>query len=177
MKHTGVWWRSLALMGGMGWGLFPASVIASPCFMINRQGQKIDLGTLCRSAQPSPSSSRTVQAPILRRQRGIPVVVVALNGRPYEMILDTGASNTLITLPMAQQLAIPLVGQISGTVADGRRVQFPVGLVRSIAIGRAIAQDVPVAVSDRLDIGLLGQDFLANFDLRIGRNFIELSQR
>jgi aspartyl protease family protein len=145
--------------------------------MVNGQGQKIDLGALCRNPQPSSSQSRTVQVPILRRQRGIPVVAVTFNGRPYEMILDTGASSTLITRSMAEQLAIPLVGRISGTVADGRRVEFPVGLMRSIAIGSAIAQDVPVAVSDRLGIGLLGQDFLANFDLKVGQNFIELSRR
>ncbi|NJL20378.1 MAG: aspartyl protease [Leptolyngbyaceae cyanobacterium SM1_3_5] len=109
---------------------------------------------------PAPSNS-VFRAPILRRVGGIPVIAVTFNDtQQYEMIVDTGASGTLITLQMAAALNVVPVGQATASTASARNVTFPLGYVQSVEVDGAIASNVLVAVAGpELDIGLLGQDF------------------
>jgi predicted aspartyl protease len=132
-------------------------------------------------AVPAPASNRSgvYQAPILRRAGGTPVISVTFNGnRQFEMILDTGASGTVITPQMATALNVVQVGQASVDTASARNVTFPLGYVDSIEVGGAIAQDVLVAVSGpSLGIGLLGQDFFSRYDVTVRQNVVEFQER
>jgi len=90
-----------------------------------------------------------------------------VNGQgPFRFILDTGASETVITPRLAKQLGVRSL-QVSARQSKGR--------VDSVAVGKATVEDLPVYVYDppqalplRLDKGvnyhgLLGYTFLRHF--------------
>ncbi|MEH2239028.1 retropepsin-like aspartic protease family protein [Nostoc sp.] len=114
-------------------------------------------------------------APIKRRIGGTPIVEVTFNGqRQFEMIVDTGASGTVITQEMANALGIVAVGRAKANTASSRAVEFPVGYVNSMAVGGVIVNKVAVAIAGaELETGLLGHDFFGNYDVTIKRNVVE----
>lgn len=120
------------------------------------------------------------RAPIKRLIGGTPVVEVTFNGiQPVEMILDTGASGTVITQQTAAALGVVPVTKAEANTASARAVEFPVGYVNSISIGGAVVKNLPVAIapSTELEIGLLGHDFFGDYDLTIKRNVVEFRPR
>lgn len=124
------------------------------------------------------SSSGVYQVPILRRLSNTPVVPVNFNGQRYEMILDTGASGTLITQSMANSLNITPVGRTRVATASSSSVTFSVGIVDVIQVGGIVETDVPVAIAGpQLDVGLLGHDVFGNFDITIRQNMVEFRRR
>jgi predicted aspartyl protease len=118
-------------------------------------------------------------APIVRRVGGTPVINVTFNGRQtYEMIVDTGASGTLITQSMAMTLGVVPVAQASVDTASARSVVFPLGYVRSVQVDQIVVENVLVAIAGaELDIGLLGQDFFGDYDISIRQNEVEFQPR
>lgn len=130
-------------------------------------------------APSSRSSNATYEVPIVRRVGGTPVIHVTFNGNQrFEMIVDTGASGTLITQPMATALGVVTVGQANVATASSSNVSFPLGYVRSIAVDQAIARNVLVAVAGpNLAVGLLGHDFFGNYDVTIRADVVEFRER
>jgi predicted aspartyl protease len=128
---------------------------------------------------PGDTSGRVYRAPIISRAGGTPVINVNFNnGQVFPMIVDTGASGTLITPQMANLLAVRPVGQTSVATASASNVAFSVGYVDSIEVDGAIARNVLVAVSGPdLGIGLLGHDFFGDFDVTIGEDYVEFRER
>jgi predicted aspartyl protease len=101
-----------------------------------------------------------------------PLVLVptSVNGRgPFDFILDTGAGTSLVSLDVAQQLAIPTEQVTAGTGAGGR-VRLPVGTVESLAVGQARQEHVQVGM---LDLSDLGRAVGARIDGDIGYNFLK----
>ncbi|MEG3939157.1 MULTISPECIES: retropepsin-like aspartic protease family protein [unclassified Microcoleus] len=127
----------------------------------------------------SPSgNSKVFQAKIKRRAGGTPVIDVVFNGdKTFEMIVDTGASGTLITQRMAAVLGVRPVRTVRAGIADGSVVEFPIGLVRSIRVGGAAIQNVEVAIAKQMPIGLLGHDFFGNYDVKIKKDVVEFYVR
>ncbi|WP_228049702.1 TIGR02281 family clan AA aspartic protease [Tychonema sp. LEGE 06208] len=127
----------------------------------------------------SPSANPKVfQAKIKRRDGGTPVIDVVFNGdKTFEMIVDTGASGTLITQRMAAVLGVRPVRTVRAGIADGSVVEFPIGLVRSIRVGGAALQNVEVAIAKQMPIGLLGHDFFGNYDVKIKKDVVEFYVR
>jgi predicted aspartyl protease len=127
----------------------------------------------------SPSGNQKVfQAKIKRRAGGTPVIDVVFNGnKTFEMIVDTGASGTLITQRMATALGVRRVGTARAGIADGSIVEFPIGVVRSIRVGGAAIQNVEVAIARQMEIGLLGHDFFGNYDVKIKKDVVEFYVR
>lgn len=118
------------------------------------------------------------QAKIKRRLNGIPVIDVTFNNsRKFEMIVDTGASGTLITRAMAGALRVKIIGSVRSGIADGSVVEFPIGRVQSIAVDGAEVKNVPVAIADQMDIGLLGHDFFGRYDMQIKQDVVEFHRR
>jgi predicted aspartyl protease len=168
--------------------------------MVDSRGHRISLGKLCgeatgtgtgasagtgasvgtgkaTAAQSSPQS-RITRVPIKRRNGRTPVIEVTFNGnRTFDMIVDSGASGTLITKTMAEALQIKPTGTIQAEIADGSTVEFRQGRVRSMGVQNAVIHDVEVAIADRMTVGLLGHDFFDNYDLRILANSIEFTKR
>lgn len=159
----------------------------SQCYMEDASGQSIDLSSLCGGSNGATSNSRSsyssgnsrnFQIPIKRRQSGIPVVEVTLNGtKTYEMLLDTGASGTVLTVKMAQELSLKPKNIVLAETPSHSAVPFRTTIVDSIQVGKNTLKDIEVVVSPTLTIGLLGQDFFGNFDLTIKENVIEFKRR
>lgn len=117
------------------------------------------------------------EAPIIERIHGIPVVEVTFNDQVFPMMVDTGASGTLITPYMASVLNVRPVGQVTSSTANGIAV-FDVGYVRKIEIDGAQVANVPVAVGlPDLEVGLLGHDFYGYFDILIREDVVEFHPR
>ena len=115
-------------------------------------------------------------APIKRRVGGTPVIEVNFNGnRQFEMIVDTGASGTVITQNMAKSLGIKAVGKAQANTASAKAVEFPIGYVDSMEAAGVEVNQVAVAIAGKeLEVGLLGHDFFGNYDLTIKRDVVEL---
>ena len=134
-------------------------------------------GSSTPKTQPG-GNPKVFQAKIKRRAAGTPVIDVTFNGnKTFEMIVDTGASGTLITQRMASALGVRSVGKIKAGIADGSVVEFDLGRVQSIGVGGAIVKNVEVAIAKQMDIGLLGHDFFGNYDVKIKQNVVEFYPR
>lgn len=121
------------------------------------------------------SKDQVFRAPIKRRAGGTPVIDVTFNNNhTFEMILDTGASGTLITQEMATKLGVRSEGEVSADTASAKGVKFPIGTIKSISINGAQSRNIKVAIAGPdLEIGLLGHDFFGNYDVTIKRNVVE----
>jgi aspartyl protease family protein len=94
------------------------------------------------------------------------------------MLFDTGATGTLITLPMAQALRLKASGLKVVTVADGARVVIPFASVKSMESDGRLKRNILVGVAPpAMPIGLLGQDFFEGYDISIKENLIEFRRR
>lgn len=118
-------------------------------------------------------------APIVRRSGGTPVVLVTFNGnQTFEMIVDTGASGTVITQPMARALNITPVGSTNVATASSRSATFLLGYVNSLEVAGARTQNVLVAIAGpELSTGLLGHDFFGNYDVTVRQDVVEFRVR
>lgn len=127
----------------------------------------------------APSAAGSFSAPIVRRAGNTPVVRVTFNGsQSYDMILDTGASGTLITQAMANQLGVVPIGEVSADTASQQNVSFPLGYVRSVELGGMTTNNLLVAIAGPdLSIGLLGHDFFGNYDITLRQDSVEFRQR
>ncbi len=126
------------------------------------------------SASTNPNS---FSIPIKRRLGGIPVIDVSLtsvNGTlTVEMLLDTGASGTLITKKIADKLGVPIVAKARATTANGVG-EFALAYMQSIKVGAGVIKNKLIGVArDDLDMGLLGQDFYTNYEVTIKRNRVD----
>lgn len=125
------------------------------------------------AAALSPGAS----VPIIERRGGTPVIEVLFNGRPYPMILDTGASHTHIPRTMAHELDIQVLGQAMVATASSSRVLVDVGTMPSIQVGNITRNNIPVSIGDAVPIGLLGNDVYKDFDVVLQADSIEFQPR
>lgn len=159
-------------------------------------GRTLNLSRLCSNPAASPSPllgnprpvSRTVlgpdnqiifQAKIKRREGGTPVIDVTFNGqRQFEMIVDTGATGTVITREMASTLGVVPEKRVKFDTASTKGFEMALGRVSVMAVEGAVARNVLVAIAGpELDIGLLGHDFFGNYDITIKRDVVEFRIR
>lgn len=134
------------------------------------------------AAVPIPEESRQAMvfsAPIKRRIGGTPIIDVTFDGKQqFEMIVDTGASGTVITQRMAKLLGVSAVGKAKANTASAQSVEFPIGYVDSIEAGGVKAKKIAVAIAgSELQNGLLGHDFFGNYDITIKSNVVEFRPR
>ncbi len=157
------------------------------CFMRDKSGNVINLtqsvcGLFPEEAvlpEGSQAAAGAYLIPIKGRRSNLPIVDVTFNGtKTYEMILDTGASGTLITQEMAEDLNVIPEGTGISQVADGREVEIGIGLVGSMSAGGLTISQIPVGIAPAgMAIGLLGQDFFGAYDMTIKENVVELRAR
>ncbi len=164
--------------------LFNQASIGDPgtCFMVTPSGETVGLAKLCggtTAASPNaPPDERVFRVPIKRRFGGTPVIDVTFNDKKtFEMIVDTGASATVITRNMASSLQLKTTGILQAQIADGSEVQFSTSKVKSITVGGVVARNLQVAIAPQADIGLLGHDFFGNYDIKILEKQVEFHHR
>jgi predicted aspartyl protease len=157
---------------------FPGTIGPDATHRANLQAQFRRGGPSTAPAGRPQGNQKVFQARIKRRAGGTPVIDVVFNGnKTFEMIVDTGASGTLITQRMAQVLGVRPLRTIKAGIADGSIVEFPIGRVQSIGVGGAQIRNVEVAIARQMEIGLLGHDFFGNYDIKIKRDVVEFYPR
>jgi predicted aspartyl protease len=135
-------------------------------------------GTSGVSAAPVLSAPEVFRAPIKRRIAGTAVIEVTFNGKhTFEMIVDTGASGTVITPLMADKLGVVPQGALVVDTPSAKGVKFSTGRVNSMEVAGAAVSNVRVAIAPQLDMGLLGQDFFSHYDVILKQNVIEFHTR
>ncbi|HEY9694469.1 MAG TPA: retropepsin-like aspartic protease [Oculatellaceae cyanobacterium] len=124
------------------------------------------------------SNSSFFSIPIARRESGVPVIEATFNGKhKFAMLLDTGASYTVITKAMAQKLAVTVVGSSRAKTGNGV-TNLSVGMVKSLQVGGGVLKNLPVWIGQPdLEMGVVGQDFFSNYDMTIKQNVVEFQQR
>ena len=176
--------------------LIPSHISAqqnSGCFMVDSNGNPLDLGHLCagpevksrtqtisnpRSVPSNNTESDVFVVPIKRRQGGTPVIDVRFNDRHvFEMLVDTGASWTVITSPMAKVLKVKPQQKLTFQTPSNSSVEFDVAQVASVETGGMISEDLYIAIAPTLDVGLLGQNFYQMYDITIKYNVVEFRSR
>ncbi len=116
---------------------------------------------------------RTYRVPIKYRRNRIPIVDVTFNGKHvFEMMVDTGASGTMITPEIMKAINGKDLGTAQIGTAAGR-AQVDVSVVNSITLGGNSIYDVPVTIGP---MGLLGHDFFKDCDITIRRDVVEFEQ-
>ncbi|HBL00010.1 MAG TPA: hypothetical protein DD001_23155 [Microcoleaceae bacterium UBA10368] len=155
------------------------------CFMRNSSGIIVNLsqsicGFLPKELTPATSpvaNSGVFQAKIKRREANIPVIEVTFNGKEkFDMMVDSGASGTVITPAMAKALGVVTQGTVKAKTPNGDAT-FPLCRLTSMEAGGLAIQNVVVAISPSLDIGLLGHDFFGDKDVTIKQDVIEFRSR
>lgn len=158
------------------------------CVVVDVEGKPIDLGNLC--GESSQNATKTINSknishrsdvfstPIVRRESGIPVIKVQFNNQhTYEMLVDTGASFTLVTPEMADKIGIKPDGVILMSTPSDSNVPVPTARIASVSSGGATSRNLTVAISPTLPYGLLGQNFFGHYDMTIKQNAIEFRVR
>jgi len=127
-------------------------------------------------ATPNPTGVYT--APIVGRVSGIPVIMVRFNGlQEFPMMVDTGASGTLITPAMASALAITPVQQIEVQTPSGFS-RLDVGYITSMEVDGVKIENQQVAIGlPHMELGLLGHDFFGNLDVTVRQEVVEFRLR
>jgi len=103
------------------------------------------------------------------------LVQATVNGiGPFPLLLDTGSTHTVIDPGLAQQLQVPVIGETSlVTVSDEHKDRLV--RLKTVRVGNSEASELG-AIIDKLDEvklrapgirGVLGEDFLSQFDVLI----------
>jgi clan AA aspartic protease (TIGR02281 family) len=102
-----------------------------------------------------------------------PIIVEALLNRQVSvpLMLDTGASYTVLTKQTAHDLGITSLAHLPkhSFLTPGGPIQSPVTTLKSIRVGTAEAQNVAVAIDaeGHLPLGLLGMTFMRHFKVTV----------
>ncbi|MGA2352387.1 MAG: retropepsin-like aspartic protease, partial [Terracidiphilus sp.] len=109
------------------------------------------------------------------RDKYLIVVQTTVNGvGPFSFLLDTGATHTVIDPDLARQLQASVIGEASLTTVSDVRNDRLVRL-KQVRVGDSEVSELG-AIIDKLDDvklkapgirGVLGEDFLSNFDFLI----------
>ncbi len=101
------------------------------------------------------------------------IVPVSINGSgPYDFMLDTGSSKTIVDSKLAEEIGLPVLGEknVVGALASAH---MSVVCVNSLSVAGALVHGGEIFSSDRPSTvfgkvrGVLGEDFLRNFDVLI----------
>jgi hypothetical protein len=135
---------------------------------------------------PSVSSTAaphgSINIPVLSTGRSTIVSVTLNRSISANLMLDTGATNTVLSRRIAGLLSLrPIDNAVVHTV--GGAVNVAVARLDSLKVGGAEINDMPIVIHDfsrdpRYE-GLLGMDFLGRyrFGLDVGRQLLVLSPR
>ena len=165
------------------------------CYMLDGNGKPIDLGYLCQKSNysrpnrstrntyiPQPPQTRSQKGlqvvPIKSRRSGIPVIEVEFNNKyVFEMMLDTGASDVVITQAMANKLRINQIDYVYVSTPSNNYAKMPVGYAYSVGVGKLKIKNPLIITSPTLDMGLLGQSFFGSYDITIKSDVVEFRER
>jgi hypothetical protein len=127
----------------------------------------------CRNAKASFAATEVFEIPFRVAENTLIVVPVRVNGAgPFDFALDTGSSDSSIDEQLAEQLALPISGtsaHISILERSDRRLVHS----NTLSVGKGTVGDLDLAVRENMHgsvlkvFGILGEDYLKQFDLMI----------
>ncbi len=123
-------------------------------------------------------NSNSFSIPIIKKLDNIPVIEVTLNGQQkFQMLLDTGASRTLLTRAMANQLQLQASGKTTAKTASGIS-EFDIVELQSVQFGQGVTNNIAVSVGkNELNYGLLGHDVYKGYDITLKEDVILFNKR
>ncbi|MGG6269883.1 retropepsin-like aspartic protease family protein [Leptolyngbya sp. AN03gr2] len=140
-----------------------------PGIRVDRRMSAEELSTIAAQKE------KGIRVPIKYRKNRIPVIDVVFNGNQrFEMMVDTGASATMITQEMARRLGVRVVGETQAMTAAGITT-VQIAVVQSMSVAGSTIREVPVSIGP-LDVGLLGHDFFGDCTISIDRDYVEFRQ-
>ena len=130
---------------------------------------RLGIGRLAEGAKASTVAIRQLYTALL--------VPVKINGISATLVLDTGATQTLVKPDVADRAGLEVKSgapMVRGNVVGGRRLAVPLVRARSVSVGEAAVEDIDVGVFDALPgrpevDGLLGSTFLQHFKFTVDR--------
>jgi clan AA aspartic protease (TIGR02281 family) len=131
------------------------------------------LGVTEQPSQPGADPGKVNLTPMPPGGRARPIIVDAMLNRQVSvpLVLDTGATYTVLTKQTAQDLGITGLERLpkQGFLTAGGKILSPVTTLKSIRVGTAEAQNVEVAidVDGHLPMGLLGMTFMRHFKVTV----------
>jgi predicted aspartyl protease len=99
------------------------------------------------------------------------LVPASVNGDgPHEFILDTGAGVSLLTPELAERVGVTITESTEGMGAGGK-LAISLGVVESLSIGQARAENVQVAITSELH--RIGAVIGASVDGNVGYSYLK----
>ncbi len=116
--------------------------------------------------------------PIKNKLGGIPVIEVIFNDSfKVLMLLDTGASRSLINQEMAKKMNLPITGSAVARTANGMG-NFEISVINNIKFGNGMVKNLEIAIGQNdLPYGLLGHDVYDGYDITLREKTIEFIKR
>jgi predicted aspartyl protease len=126
---------------------------------------------------PAADGSRETSIPIEIRGSLLLLPVTANGRETLTLLLDTGASKTVLRPSVAARLGIappPNAPRWPSQLADGRIIVIPYTRLHSISLGGLVIEDLDVGVYELLRDsgpvdGILGGDLLGHFRMTVDR--------
>ena len=133
----------------------------------------IFIPAMAQAPEQTAPATNIVTAKIKLDDLSMIIVPVSINGSgPYDFLLDTGCAKTIVDQKLADQLGLPRAGEktVVGILASTRMSVVHVNSLSvagaSVPGGDIFSSDHPATVTSNVR-GVLGEDFLRNFDLLI----------
>lgn len=131
----------------------------------------LPLPTALPEATGAQNQSATVTFKL--EEQSLILVPVTVNGSgPYDFLLDTGCTKTIVDRKLAGELALPQArgANVVGVFAASKMTAVHVNALSvggvSVVEGDVLVADRAATITDKVR-GVLGEDFLHNFDLLI----------
>jgi clan AA aspartic protease (TIGR02281 family) len=115
------------------------------------------------------AAGRTIRVPVARAGTGMVVNVLLDGSITAPFLVDTGATDVLITAAVARQLGIqtgPETRKKTYQTANGVVTHAAV-MLRSVDLAGAVVENVPASISPSMQIGLLGLSFFNHFTYNV----------
>ena len=116
-------------------------------------------------------AGRTLRIPFVQRDP-LPMVAVAVNGRPAHFLIDTGAPDVVVDPDFAREIGATVTAAGSGVFAGGRRAPVSHTSLATFSLGGADFADLQATVLPTRGLpfggaihidGVIGTGFLAHF--------------
>jgi aspartyl protease family protein len=145
--------------GALGWTSFDLS---RPDAQSRADAVVMTAGTVSAVTQPR-QDGRSSGTTLLRSGDGLFYAMVELNGQPVRLMIDTGATKSVLSLADARRIGdVRLSDRSVGTMRTlGGNRRYRSADVGTVAIGSQTVDDVKFAVvSSDAPVSLIGQDVL-----------------
>ena len=165
--------KCIGARGALGYNFLKGFVLT-----IDYESNLLTLSSPGHEASQARSMQSYVPLRLAKPDRPILLVDVLVNGREmYPFILDTGASQTIVSPELAQQMGIGGGATADSIIGVGGAAPSSVGISTSLSVGEACLRNVTVIVADLFSAlnravgvkfdGILGFNFLSKFRIEI----------